>query len=97
MHLHDKSFNLPRHKIEKFENLCQQIFHINNFEQLCQFFWGGGGGAEEGGIDPQVGNPWTIRLYAWLWGKIVIDYIRKTARVSQYAYTRMYISCSTTN
>lgn len=49
MHLHDKSFNLPRHKIEKFENLCQQIFHINNFEQLCQFFLGGGRG--EGGRD----------------------------------------------
>lgn len=49
MHLHDKSFNLPRHKIEKFENLCQQIFHINNFEQLCQFFWGGekGGGGRD--------------------------------------------------
>lgn len=48
MHLHDKSFNLPRHKIEKFENLCQQIFHINNFEQLCQFFWGGEGRRREG-------------------------------------------------
>lgn len=45
----------------------------------------------EGGIDPRVGNPWTIRLYARLWGKIVIDYIRKTARVSQRVYPYVYI------